>query len=95
MAQPRTITRCPQCGRIHPEPLLHKIFGDHRWTLGALIIIAVMTFFFWAVFNHEGFVTAINTFASALTTIAAVLVVLGIGVMWVRYALSPKKKGSH
>ena len=95
MATPYTPRTCPTYGRVHPESFLTKVTTDYRWTTFVLIVLIALVFFLWGVFDRESFVTAVNTFTNALTTVAAVLFVFGICVAWVRYALSGKKKGSH
>lgn len=76
---------------------------DRRWFLGTVIVIAILFFVLWRLFDPQGFVSSINNFFQTIWGILQSILVLMIVIFGIRVMLGyrpwwmggGKKKGGH
>lgn len=79
--------------------LFHKIYTDHKWFIGFLIVVVFLILFFWRLVDRTGFTDTINGFLKDINTIFWYLVTIIIAFVGLAIVLGwrpfTKKKSGH
>lgn len=85
--------RPQQQGHIQQRhSLLYMIIFDHRYTIGFLIVVAILYPLIWIGVNPQGFMAWWNNVMTMITAIIITIVVIAFMLLWIRSIFTKKHK---
>lgn len=66
---------------------IHLFLTNRRWFVGTMLVLFILFFFLWRLFDPQGFASAINSFFQAVWAIFQSLFVLAIVILVIRVML--------
>lgn len=80
----------------------HRFLTNLRWFLGTIIVLFILSVFFWRIFDPQGFILNVNNFFSSMWEIIKSILALALAIFAIRimfgyrpWWMGKGNKGAH